>query len=116
MDETFSHPAFVRIAVEISPLVMTSTVTFTTNPRCSRKFFFSSSWILAFSICAWYVHPCLVCWVASTTCWSMTSCIPGILVRHKMVFFACSEKSVGTNTFSNVYVTPCCSTLYLVII
>lgn len=53
MDEMFSHPASVRIAVEISPLVMTSMFTLTTNPRCSRKFFSSSSWIQAFSICAW---------------------------------------------------------------
>ena len=54
MDEIFSHPAFGRIAVGISPLVMTSTATFATNPRFSRKFFSSYSWILAFSICAWY--------------------------------------------------------------
>jgi len=53
MDEMFSHLAFVRIAVEISPLVMTSMFTLMTNPRCSRKFFSSSSWIQAFSICAW---------------------------------------------------------------
>ena len=95
MDETVSHPAFLRIAVGISPLVMIPTFTLTINPRCSGKFFPSSSWILAFSLCASCVHPCLVCRGASTTCWRTTSCIPGILVRHTMVFFKVFRKICG---------------------
>jgi hypothetical protein len=60
MDETVSHPAFLRIAVGISPLVMIPTFTLTINPRCSGKFFppppagfWHSHYVLRVSTRAW---------------------------------------------------------------
>lgn len=114
--ETFSHSDFLWIAVEISPLVIISPVPLTLNPRGSRKSLSSSSWILTFSICASCVQPCLVYWVASTTCWRPISCIPGILVRHKMVFLRVQKnlwELIPIQTSSSPSVVPLSFLLHL---
>jgi len=110
MDETFSHPAFVRIAVGISPLVMTSTFTFTTNPRCSRNFFPPPP--------AGFSHSQYVPGVKSDIDNMLEDYFlyPGDPGEAYYGFFKYSEKSVGTKTSPNVYVTPCCSTLFFVLI